>query len=556
MQVIMEGIMEFQSYAYGKNHWLIDPDLRNILTAEASLTADFEETLNDFGELAGGRAYEAADHVDRASQPELVPFDLEGRRVDRVRLDPEHRKLLRDLSFINTYPYKGGTWTQHFALGYLLADPGLYCSLIVTNQTAYAIEKYSPETRHWLDPLLTGEAWGATWMTETHGGSDLGANRTRAVKGPSGWRLSGSDKYFASNAGLADLALVTARPEGARPGPKGIALFLVPRLNERGDLNFHVRRLKRKSATRAVPTGEVDLSDSEAYLVGEQELGIYYTMENLTVSRLANAAGAMGLARKAHLEALYRTGYRRSFGQLLKDHALVRRDLTELAVRTAGGLALLFYAVRAFDSSWRLTPPYSAEYHYARFLSHLTKNATADHSAAATQLAMELFGGLGFLEDFAISRLHRESLVTVIWEGSSNIQALDMLEAISKKNAHEPFIAEMASMLEKAGERPARRALLALTSTLADLQSSPAEITQWFAKDALTVMAHAAQVALLYQLAETGGERYARLASLYAARFIENRPYPAWAHDDPEIWDLISRQELPVDNGVVEWTQV
>ena len=185
-------------------------------------------------------------------------------------------------------------------------------------------------------------------MTETQGGSDLGANQTVARQVGEAWRLDGEDKYFASNAGLADLAIVTARPQGAPPGPKGIALFLVPRLDGDGRLNFHVRRLKRKSATRAVPTGEVEFHDSLAYLVGRAELGIYYTMENLTVSRLANAVGAMGLARKAHLEALFRVPEAAlAFGQPLVEHPLVRYDLTDLAVRTAGGLALAFHAIRA-----------------------------------------------------------------------------------------------------------------------------------------------------------------------------------------------------------------
>ena len=247
------------------------------------------------------------------------------------------------------------------------------------------------------------------------------------------------------------MAIVTARPEGAPLGPKGIALFLVPRLNDQGQLNYHVRRFKEKSATRAVPSGEVEFAGAQAFLIGEAALGIYYTLENLTVSRLANAAGAMGLARKAHLESLYRAQARSAFGKPLVDHPLVRYDLTDLAVRTAAGSALLFHAVEWFDRVWHETPPYSDRYHYARFLSHLTKNRTAEHGAAATQLAMELFGGLGFLDDFGIARLHREALVTLIWEGTSNIQALDMLEAMRKKNAHEDFLDEMLPMLQRAG---------------------------------------------------------------------------------------------------------
>jgi len=532
-----------KSYAYGKNHWLLDADLHVILKRYWPEFKDHKRTLSEFGELAGGRAYEIADHVDRTASPMHAMHDLNGQRIDRVILSPDHSELLKQMAFINRPPYEGGSWHHHFAFGYLLADPGLYCSLIVTNQTAYAIYKYAPDHREWLEPLLSGEAWGATWMTETQGGSDLGANTTRACVESGSWRLYGDTKYFASNAGLADCAIVTARPEGARPGPKGLALFLVPRLDENGNLNFTLRRLKDKSATRAVPTGEVEFPGSRAYLIGEASQGIYYTLETLTVSRLANAVGAMGLARKAHLEALYRTQERRAFQKTLAEHPLVRWDLTDLAVRTAGGLCLIFHAINAFDRAWQERPPYSISYHYARFLSHLAKNRTAEHAAVGTQLAMELFGGLGFLEEAAVARLHREALVTAIWEGTSNIQALDMIEAMHKKGAHEPFLDDFVPRLQAAGTSEARLALQTIETVLEDLGMLGIHEVQWISKDSLTRLADAVQVALLYDLAQLGGERYDRLARLYAHRFLAHEPYPSWALKDREVWWFLKKED-------------
>lgn len=533
--------MQYQSYSLGKNLWRLEPDLKHILPLYWQDYTAQQPGLDSFGDLAGGRAYEIADQVDRCARPELVAHDLDGKRVDRVRLDPSHAQLLQEMAYINRPPYEGGSWHHHYALGYLLADPGLYCSLIVTNQTAYAIYKYAPEQTGWLELLLSGQAWGATWMTETQGGSDLGANTTSARLEADGWRLYGQDKYFASNAGLADIAIVTARPEGAPAGPKGIALFLVPRLNQAGQLNYFLRRLKQKSATRAVPTGEVELNGSLAYLVGRADLGIYYTLENLTVSRLANAAGAMGLARRAHLESLLRVQARSAFGQPIIEHPLIRSDLTDFAVRTAGGLALLFHTIQAFDCAWKENPPYTIAYHHARFLSHLAKNRTAEHATVLTQLAMELFGGLGFMDDYAIPRLHREALVTAIWEGSSNIQALDMLEAMHKKSAHEPFLDTLLPMLAQAGTDEARSASHTLETTLHQLAACSRDEAQWYSKDALRALADATQVGLLYWLAEQvqdplASQRYAKLASLYATRFILAKPYPAWALTDRQIW--------------------
>jgi acyl-CoA dehydrogenase len=528
--------MRYQSYAYAKNHWLLDPDLAHVLRRYWKDLDEHKQALHAFGDVAGSQIYEIGDHVDQHAVPELVMFDLDGKRVDRARLSPAHAAMLKENAGINRPPFEGGSWHHHFAQLFLIADPGLSCSFVVTNQTIYVIHKYAPEHKQWQERLLSGEAWGATWMTETQGGSDLGANTTMARKEGKQWRLFGEDKFFASNAGLTDIAVVSARPEGAKPGPKGLAMFLVPRLNGAGELNYRIRRFKRKFATRAVPTGEVELDASEAFLVGKAEMGIYYTLEMLTVSRLANAIGAMGLARKAHLEAALRTQARSAFGQRLVEHPLVRRDLTDLAVRTAGGTLLIFHAIEAFDHAWHDLPPYTAGYHYARFLSHLAKNRTAEHAAECTLLAMELFGGLGFLDEVAVARLHREALVTPIWEGTSNIQALDMLEAMAKKGAHEPFLDEFLPMFDQAGTPEASKARQAAERELGKLGGMGPQEAQWYSKDCLRTLADAAQVALLYALAEEAGERYAKLASLYAHRFVMGESYPDWALGDRELW--------------------
>jgi len=536
------GIMQFQSYAYGTNHWRLDPDLKPILARWWRDLPRHEAALDEFGALAGGEAYRVADHVDHECPPTLVMHDLDGNRVDRARLSPAHEALLRRLAAINRPPYEGGSWHHHFSLGYLLADPGLYCVLIITNQTAYAIHKYAPEHAAWKERLLTGDAFGATWLTEIHAGSDLGAIRTVARREGTGWRLDG-EKYFASGAGLADVAIATARPEGAPDGAKGLALFLVPRLRHDGALNFTVRRLKWKGGTRAVPTGEVDLVDSEAHLIGRVELGIYYALENLTLARLANSAGAMGLARKAHLEALHRVRARGAFGHALEDHPLVRRDLTDLAVRTAAGLALTFRAVEAFDRCWHVPPPFSADYHYARLFAHLAKGRTAEHAAVCTQLGLELFGGLGFLEEVAVARLHREALVTPIWEGAANIQALDMLEVLAKKRAAEPFAAEMLGDLAQVRTSEARLARERIEGTLGELRSTDIEGAQWHGKETLRTLADAASVALLYRTAEAGGERFAKLAALAAQHLLARAEYPQWALRDREVWDVLPAGE-------------
>ena len=139
--------MRHQAYTFGMNHWELEPDLKFILDKYWKDHEKVEGELREFGQLVGEEAYEVADYVDRYP-PELVMHDIDGVRVDRARLDPAHMNLLKRLSSMNRPPYEGGSWHHHFALGYLLADPGLYCTLIVTNQTAYAIYKYAPALEH------------------------------------------------------------------------------------------------------------------------------------------------------------------------------------------------------------------------------------------------------------------------------------------------------------------------------------------------------------------------------------------------------------------------
>ena len=120
--------MEWQSYAFSQNHWRIDANIRPVLSSYWQELPQHEPELDQFGDLAGGRAYQLAYHIDHDATPVLVSHDMDGRRIDRARLCPEHASLLKDIAWINQPPYHGGSWLHHFALGYLLADPGLYCS--------------------------------------------------------------------------------------------------------------------------------------------------------------------------------------------------------------------------------------------------------------------------------------------------------------------------------------------------------------------------------------------------------------------------------------------
>ena len=511
----LEGV----SLAYGLNHYEIDTPYRRLLRYFLGFEPDFRR----LGGYVGSTVYEAAYRIDRLSQPVLQTWGVRGERIDSVWVDPVERNILDKLVLdfkINSYPFEGDSWHLHYAGIYLVGDPGLSCILTITIQTAYALYKYGDPTvrRYYLN--LAGiekpAMWGATWFTEVQGGSDLGANTTRAEFDGDKWRLTGY-KYFASGAGIADLALVTARPPGGGEGAKGLALFLVPRIDSSGKLNYAVRRLKWKSGTIAVPTGEVELAGSEAYLIGEEGKGIYYTLEDLMVSRLANSIGAVGISRKAYIEAYRFTRERRAFGRRVYEHPLAYRDLIEMEVEIEASLALTMKAISVFDGAWGDEPPYTSRYHYARLLTHIAKNMTAETAAKVTQTAMELLGGIGFLHEFPVERWHREALITPIWEGTSNIQALDMLEAMYKKNAHIPLLEDLEETAsEVADEALARSVVDDARETINALSKASLEEAEYMAKHVLRRLGVAvAVVTLLNASAKTGDEAMAEIARIY-----------------------------------------
>ncbi|MEM0123126.1 MAG: acyl-CoA dehydrogenase family protein [Conexivisphaerales archaeon] len=520
------------SNSYGKNHFLVDKPLQLILRYFTGRVPD----LSSLGSYAGKELYEVADYVDKLANPKLIMWSINGERVDEVWLAPSERLVLDTLfkKFkVNRPQYRDGTWFDHYASIYLISDPGIACILTVTNQTAYALYKYGNEAQKKLIDGMIGEldtiTQGATWFTELQGGSDLGANTVQATNEGYFWRLNGDTKYFASNAGLADYALVTARPKGAPSGAKGLGLFLVPKYDSSGKRNFIVRRLKEKSATVSVPTGEVEFHNSEAQLIGELKEGIYYTMEDLMVSRLANSFGALGIARKSYLEAYYYAQKRMAFGKLLIEHPLVQRDLLDMEVYLEGSLALAFKSLDQFQKSWMQTPPYNDAYHYARLLTHITKNATAEVASHLSKIAMELHGGVGFLEEYPVERLHREALITPIWEGTSNIQALDMLEVIAKKKAHLMLLEDMRKLRDDIshGRDTADMALNKMEDTLSYFSSDEYE-AQFYSKDVLTVLGNGISTIMLLEIGtKLGIERFLELGRLYAIHFLDGKPYPA-----------------------------
>ncbi len=411
------------------------------------------DNLGDIPDAAALAAYEhwwamqgqvISETVDRAGTPWLRMFDRAGTRVDEICYPPDYWTMLRQgyRQGIISHVFEQNSVLPFYRLGYVTAfhDPGLYCPYTVSLATAVPLEKYGNEAlkARFLPQLLRTDdtVWqGATWMTEIKGGSDLGTNvETIAREQNDRWRLSG-DKYFASNLG-AELAVVAARPEDAPWDVRGLALFLLPRLKENGELNYTVRRIKDKIATRSVPTGEIELRDSEAWLLGGREQGVYLILEVLNISRVANSVASVALAQRAIAEATEFARQRQAFGKAIIDHPLLQQQFRERRHGLQLAMALASKTARMLDEVWRQTPPYNEQYHLFRLLAHLAKYWTAEFAAQTCKWAMEVHGGLGVLAEYPVERWFRESMILSIWEGTAHRQILDGLEVMQRKAAH------------------------------------------------------------------------------------------------------------------------
>ncbi|MFC0525487.1 acyl-CoA dehydrogenase family protein [Pontibacillus salicampi] len=447
------------------NLFLEDPNLDFIL--EQYMDKEFmdwaRQELEEYGELCGGEIDERAAHTDREGQPRLIKYDKMGNDVSYVWVNEGYKQTVRQTYDRGIVGYvhkpipalgRKGSYLYSYAQGYLLsqAEPGFYCPVTLTMATAYLLDHYGDEMirEHYLPHVLsTGNTdlyEGATFLTERQGGSDVGANETKAVQDGNGYRLYG-EKYFASNAGTCGVAMVLARTEGAKKGTKGLSLFLVP-WKEQGQTaeGISIRRLKDKLGVRAVPSAEVEFEGARAYMVGEPEKGIYYMMEALNLSRICNAVASLGIMQRAYLEAHQYAYERFTFGRYLKDFPMVQDTLTKLKAKQEVELSSVFRLVHLFDEWVQHKEGVSKEdVVFQRLLIAILKKESAEQAIHFCHESIEMHGGNGYIEDFVMARLLRDAQVLTVWEGTANILGLEVLKLIRNFQVDHIFLRRMHS---------------------------------------------------------------------------------------------------------------
>ncbi|WP_405559907.1 acyl-CoA dehydrogenase family protein [Streptomyces sp. NBC_01180] len=400
--------------------------------------------LHDLGRLVAGEETQVwADQANR-HEPVLHTHDRYGHRIDEVEFHPAYHHLM-DASV--SAGLAGAAWADERpgahvarAAGFMLmsmVEPGHLCPVSMTYAVVPAL-RHSPGLSATYEPLLTSRVYdpglrapagkrgllAGMGMTEKQGGTDVRANTTSATEEPDGtWRLRGH-KWFTS-APMNDLFLVLAQ------APGGLSCFLVPRVLPDGSRNtFRIQRLKDKLGNRANASSEPEFDDTVAWLVGPEGKGVRTIIDMVTSTRLDCVLGSAAGTRAALAQAVHHVRHRAVFGAKLIDQPLMRNVIGDLAVESEAATTLALRLAGAADRAQRGD---ARERAFLRLATAVGKYWVCKRQPAAVAEALECLGGNGYDEASGMPRLYREAPLNGIWEGSGNVNALDMLRALARE---------------------------------------------------------------------------------------------------------------------------
>jgi acyl-CoA dehydrogenase len=457
----------------GMNFYRADPALSDLLRIHLPdpLFRHIEPHLDRLGELAGGHLDECARLADR-HVPLLHQRDRFGRDVQWIEYHPAYRELER-VAFgefgihamslrkgILGWPDKYPVVAKHaFTFLFNQAEFGLGCPINVTDGCGKLLANFGSEAlkAKYLDGLTQTDmsklTQGGQFMTEKEGGSDVGTLTTTAIEEGDHWRLYG-EKWFCSNAD-AKIVMLLARPKGAGPGTRGVGLFLMPRTLDDGAANaYRIVRLKDKLGTRSMASGEIKLEGAIAYAVGRLDRGFVQMAEMVNSSRLSNGVKSAALMRRAHHDAMTVAKNRVVFGSRIIDLPLARRQLMKILLATEQALSMSFVTADALDRTEAGSQDAAA---LLRILTPTLKFRATRDARKVCGDAMEMRGGIGYIEEFATSRLLRDAHLGSIWEGTGNIVAIDALSrAVGRHGADTALAADLHARLDDSADVPGR----------------------------------------------------------------------------------------------------
>ena len=445
------------------NLFQADAPLREALEREGGAWA--HDLVHELGRMAGTEEAIEWGFQANSNPPKLHTHDRFGNRIDEVEFHPAWHRLMEVAigHGLHAMPWREprpGAHAARAAAFYVWSqvEGGHGCPVSMTYAAVPALRKQPDLAAHWeprmasleYDPGLTtpstkrGVLVGMA-MTEKQGGSDVRANTTRAVPtaagGPGGEHLLTGHKWFCS-APMCDAFLVLAQ------APGGLSCFLLPRVLPDGTRNgFRIQRLKDKLGNRSNASSEIELESAVAWMVGEEGRGVRTIIDMVNHTRLDCIVGSASLMRQAVAQATHHTAHRSAFGRLLSEQPLMENVLADLAIESEATTILMMRLAGAFD---RTSDP--AEAHFRRLALAVGKYWTCKRAIALAAEALECLGGNGYVEESIMPRLYREAPLNSIWEGSGNVNALDVLRAMSREP--ESVTAFMAEVDEARGSDP------------------------------------------------------------------------------------------------------
>ncbi|KRW62770.1 acyl-CoA dehydrogenase family protein [Pseudomonas sp. TTU2014-080ASC] len=485
-----------------------------------------EERLNAYGALAGGPLM-AAGFLANEHKPTLRTHDRYGNRIDQVDFHPAYHELMKAAiehglpSLPWTQPIQGANVVRA-GLGYLhsQAEAASGCPLTMTFAAVPAIKLQPDVAEKWLPKILATEydprnvpmeqKAGVTIgmaMTEKQGGTDVRANTTRAypvgVGGPGQLYELVGHKWFCS-APMCDAFLTLAQTE------KGLTCFLVPRHRPDGTRNqFYIQRLKNKLGNWANASSEIEYRGALAWMLGEEGRGVPTIIEMVAMTRFDCMMGSSSLMRQALTQASHHCANRKVGGRVLAEQPLMQNVLADLALESEAALALTLRMGKALDN-----PHDEQEAKFARLVTAVGKYWICKRAPEMVAEASECMGGAGYVEETIMPRLYREAPVNSIWEGSGNVQCLDVLRALSK----EPGVLD--ALFHELGDGHGDRALAGHIQQLKKAFSDTSDI-QYRARQLTEDMAVGLQAKLLLEAGNSTvsdafiGSRIARQSRVY-----------------------------------------
>jgi len=456
----------------GEDYLAADPFLERVLRHHGLSEESKWQRLRSYGKFAASSAATGADAADRADElPYLTPFDAWGAPHPVGLSVPQATRRVLAAAL------RAGAATEpdvflRYGMAYLgaqVGEAGVTCPLACTDGLVRVLQELTcgPEAKAALEHVLMqspgGPVHGAQFVTEVQGGSDAATNAVVAIPQSDGSYLLHGKKWFCSNA-WAQYWVVTARPEGAPSGPRGVALFLVPRQTAEGANNsFRLDRLKDKVGTRSLPTAEMTLTGARGWPLGELGSGLSNMVRIvLTTSRFWNAMAAAATMRAAQRIAASYADFRQAFGRSVADFPLAAESLDNLERDARNYTAAAFEVLAVWERVARKErsgeTPEAAEAVRCRLLIMLAKACATRRATQRVHEAIMLLGGNGIEERFsALPRLWRDSIIYETWEGPHGLLLTRTLMDSVKYGAAEDSVGFTRELLGagEAGEQDA-----------------------------------------------------------------------------------------------------